>query len=506
MDLVTVILFLVLYYLRPQEWAGIFATVHFVQIIMLTGLATLFFREHGFRLKDLFRTPHDWAVFAFWLWMVVAAPQPWETFKESVNLYVFYIVIVQALRSVPRMKTFALWWTLLIVAVALLALASKWGFDPLESLAITNGSMKGRLMLNLSIFNNPNGLGHSVVPAIPMLYYCFIWRRPMVSRVIGFGLLVIPLSCIYLTFSKGSFLCAGITIFATLAFGRPKSVQLLLLVLAFLFGSAALFSLPRMNELNKSKNDEAIQGRVAAFKHGYGLLQSNTRGVGKGKWGMDPFVTSYVPKLLTAPSGSADQKGRVIMTAIHYNKAPHSSYVCIGAELGYMGLFLLSAIFYCDLRTVITANTKTDDEERIRRILFVLVLSYIVSSWMVDFEYRPTFFMFTAAIAALHRHLLGLLGETSESVEQPSLESALPVWRAPQLLPRPALAGGFSDSNLARYLLPPGQETAVPSTVASSAAFGIARNWNRLRLFDLGIILLITWAILRFWVYMMARM
>src|ERR1700677_4863443 len=114
MDLVSVVLFLILYYLLPQEWAGMFSTIHFVQIVMLSGLASLLFRERGIRPGDFFRTPHDWAVFAFWLWIIVSSPHRWETFKENANLYIFYIVIVQALRSIPRMRIFALWWTLLI--------------------------------------------------------------------------------------------------------------------------------------------------------------------------------------------------------------------------------------------------------------------------------------------------------------------------------------------------------------------------------------------------------
>ncbi|MEI9896297.1 MAG: hypothetical protein WDN28_21145 [Chthoniobacter sp.] len=130
MDLVTVILFLILYYLRPQEWSGLFSTIHFVQIVMLAGVATLFARERGFRPRDMFRTPHDWAVLAFWLWLVLSAVHPWDTFKENANLFIFYVVIVQALSTVPRLKIFAGWWTVLIVVVALLALASEWGFDP----------------------------------------------------------------------------------------------------------------------------------------------------------------------------------------------------------------------------------------------------------------------------------------------------------------------------------------------------------------------------------------
>jgi hypothetical protein len=505
MDLVVVVLFLVLYYLRPQEWAGMFSTIHFVQLCMLTGLGTLFFRQGGLRLRDLFRTPHDWAVLAFWLWIVLTAPNRWETFKENANLYIFYIVIVQVLRSVPRMKIFVGWWTMLIVAVASLALASKWGFDPLESLDITNTQMKGRLILNLSIFNNPNGLGHSVVPAIPMLYYFFIWKRPIISRVLGAALLIIPLYCIYLTISKGAFLSAGITVFATMAIGRPKKVQVAMAAFAFVFGTGLMYSLPRMNELDKAKGDAAIQGRVAAFRHGYELMQTTNAGVGKGHWGDQNFMTDYIPVLIAAKPGQSDTKARRVMQPVHYNKAPHSSYVCTGAELGKPGLFLFLAVLYCCLRTTTSARTDMPDEERIRRMLFVLVVSYSVSSWMVDFEYRPTFFMFTAAIAALHRQLLGLLPEKEkEEEEAPSL---VPVWKTADLLPEPALAGMPNAGGAARAIL--AQETELETAIATETpapASRIALGWNRLGIFDLAAVLVLTYAAIRFWVYTMERM
>ena len=506
MDLVAVIFFLILYYLRPQEWYGIFSTIHFVQIVMLGGVSTLFFREGGFRLRDMFRTPHDWAVFAFWVWIVAASPHPWQTFKDNANLFIFYIVIVQALRSVPRMKTFVGWWTVLIVVVALLALASKWGFDPLESLERTMGPMKGRLILNLSIFNNPNALGHSVVPAIPMLYYYLIWKRPIIFRTLGIALLAIPLYCIYETFSKGAFLCGAITIFATMAFGRPKTMQIAMAILAFMFGTGLLYSLPRMNELSKSKSDEAIQGRVAAFRHGYELLQTLTKGVGKGEWGRDLFMTEYIKTPTSPKPGAAANQQRFRLTPIRYSKAPHSSYVCTGGELGKIGLFLFVGVLYCCLRTTITAKTETDDEERIRRMLFVLVISYIVSSWMVDFEYRPTFFMFTAAIAALHRHLLGMLTKKVEATEEPDLAPPVPVWHTPQLLPQPALAAALPDSELARHLLAPEPASSSATAPAQPANFRIGWNWNQLGLLDLAMVVCMTYGVIRFWAYIIQTM
>ena len=239
MDLITVILFLILYYIRPQEWTGAFATIHFVQIVMLTAVVTLFTRERGLRLSDLFRTPHDWMVLGFWLWLVLSAPSPYATFKENANLLIFYIVIVQTLYTVPRMIKFIGWWTYLIVVVAGLALLSLAGFDPLGSHQLTQDYMKGRLSLNLSIFNNPNALGHSVVPSIPMIYYYFIYKRGIPLRMLGVALMVIPFYCIYLTESKGAFLSAGVTTLATAMFGRPKAVQVIIVAATMMFGTVS---------------------------------------------------------------------------------------------------------------------------------------------------------------------------------------------------------------------------------------------------------------------------
>lgn len=478
MDLFSVIAFLVLYYVRPQEWTEALANAHFVQITMLLGLGSLFFRDRSLRFADLFRTPHDWAVLGFWLWLVLSSATPWETFKDNANIYVFYIVIVQTLYSIPRTSTFVGWWTYLVAFVAALALASLVGIDPLGSAELTESKMQGRLSLNLGIFNNPNALGHSVVPAIPMVYYYCIWKRPMSHRVIGFILLAALLTCIYLTLSKGAFLAGAATIVATLTFGRPKAAQVTIIAASLLFGSAVLYSLPRMNELDKSKSDAAIQGRVGAFKFGYRMLTTTYYGIGKGKW------------------------AETIQAVENYYIAGHSSYVVVGAELGYPGLFLLCAILYCDLRTVVTAKTESFDEERIRRMLFVLVVSYIVSSWMVNFEYRPTFFMFTAAIAALHRHLHGLHARDEEALESASL---LPTWQS-QLVSKPALERALPQAGMVTDTLILEIEPALTSVLESAPQSRIGSSWNRIGVFDLAVMGFMTWAVVRYWAYIMVHM
>src|SRR5205085_889379 len=99
---------------------------------------------------------------------------------------------------------------------------------------------------------------------------------------------------------------------------------------------------------------------------------------------------------------------------------------------GYVGLFLFIGIIYWSLRTLIAARTSNTDEERIRRILFVLVFSYIISSWMVNFTYRVSFFLMAAAIAAFHRQLM-------EKNQPKDLEDE-EVQSAPELVPSLAMS------------------------------------------------------------------
>lgn len=516
MQQVLVTLFLVMYYIRPQEWGGLFSSIRFVLIVMLLALWSLFFRGSGLRLGDLFKTPHDWMVFLFWQWIIWSSGSPWSTFKETANLYIFYLVIVQTLIGVKPIRTFLGWWTFMIVAVAALALLSQVGFDPLGSKDLTEGRMRGRLTLRLSIFDNPNALGHNVVPAIPMLYYFCIWRRPIFLQEVGIGLMFLPLTCIWMTVSKGSMLSGAVSLLTTLTFGRPKWVQAIILALAIGLGGSSLWLLPRMTELKETKGDEAIMGRVAAFRHGLARLDGSSTGIGFRHW-LEDFQRTH-----------------------NYNKAAHSSYVQIGAEQGWPGFLLFLGILYCNLRTLITAKTSTDDEERIRRLLFVLVISYMVSSWMVDLGYRPTFFMFTAAVAAFHRHILKLnddpdVVEQEVKVVQPVLTGPeMPAWRAklvaqgklmngPQSglgqmpgsmegaplmtldpLPKPAIGDRAENKPQAVAVKSVIREEVVEED--SNPTSSIRGGWNRIGIIDIGLIILFGQLTVRFWRIVITRM
>jgi hypothetical protein len=510
MDFVALIIFLVIHYLRPQEWSETINSLRPVQVLACISVFAIIQRRQSVRLKDLWSAPQDYMVTAYFAWTVFASPSPLRTFSAIFPLVFFYFLGVLILNTLPRIRTLLNFWAFSIVCISALAIASTAGFDPFEGAPITNGHMKGRLILNLSIFNNPNALAHAIVPVIPMLYYLLFWRKLFSKALIVVA--AIPLTCIYMTLSKGAFVCAAVIIYVMLTFGRPRTVQITMTVLAFVFGTTLLYSLPRMTELNTSKTDEAIQGRVAAFR--FGLEQMNRLRFGHGLGNFSDEFYRRGPMRKVKRMGYTNHHLVVRYVWEHYYKAPHSAFVQNGADLGYMGLFLFVGILYTCGRTLILAKVANDEEELIRRVLFAVLVSFAVSSWMVDFCYRATFFFIAAATSAFHRHLRG--------------QFALPAARgAPDTMDEdaPRLITVKRERSPAGSLLPVGAPTieihpVSVATLSEAPARGRTEvdvepaptpsrgsiSWERLRLADIAVTYLLTQLAVQFWIYLIRTM
>ncbi len=409
MDFAAIVIFLLMYYIRPQEIFSLFSSLHPAALSMLMGIVGIALREKEFSWKELFKTPHDWVMFALIGWIVYASPDSWSTWSDVKSYLIFYVVIVLSLTTIERLKKFLVVWTIMILGLSLVGLAGFYGFDPLDSASITERNM-GRLCINLSIFANPNAVGHNIVPGIMMAYFAFMWARPIFMQQLGSVILIFPLWCVFLTASKGAFLSGFFTSLASFIFGRHFVVQVIVVILAASLGWAALFTLPRMGALTRrASSDPGIAQRIMLWQFGWQIYNTDPHGVGYMNWWGNMYRTwGWV-------------------------KAPHSGYIQVGAELGKKGFYLYLAVLYCCLRTLVFAKTANKEEERVRRMLMVLTLGYTVSTWMIDFGYRPTYFMFAAGCGAFHR-ILYYRGKEQEQKE--SEETVLlPQWK-------PATAGG----------------------------------------------------------------
>ncbi len=170
MDFFFLIVFLTIYYIRPHEWIDWVGQVRPITLTIVFALLSLFLRERGVKFSQIIRTPHDRLMVLYLLWICVASKDLISTLGLAYHLFIFYFLVVLIAYNKERIKSFVGWWALMIYAIAFLAWASEIGFDPTGSYARTHGArLQGRLILNTSLFNNPNALGHSVVPRA----FCF---------------------------------------------------------------------------------------------------------------------------------------------------------------------------------------------------------------------------------------------------------------------------------------------------------------------------------------------
>ena len=478
MDFTSVILFLVLYYVRPQEWIGGLGGARPVLLVMIFAIGCMFFRDRELSARDFLRTPHDWVMLGFFLWLIFVSP-PWiGTLQEVKNRLMFYVVTLQALSTLDRLERFLRWWVVMLFLVVALALAGEYGFDPTGAYDLTHGRMEGRLVLNMSTVNNPNALGHSVVPLLPMVYYLLIWHRPVFVKEAGLVLMGCSLWCMYLTQSKGSYLSGAATLVSSLAFGRPRHIQIGIIVLALMFGGMALRALPRMEAMDAPRKEEGIMGRLFAFRYGLDVAHSRARGVGYQR-----FVRSI-----------GQERGRPI--------ASHSAYVQVGAELGKTGLFFYLGVLYCCLRTLVTAKCATDQEERVRRLLFAAIIGFMASGWMVNFTYRATFFFQAACVAAFHRHLMGIRqrpkGGGGQTVDRRSSGGAGTPSRAAGAASEGAAAPSDRGGTVDRRSSGDGGEGEGEARVEHGR---VGKDWNRLRWVDFVLMYGMLGVTLWFWRY-----
>lgn len=388
MDFVGIVLFAIALYVRPQEFIDILGAFRPALTSLAMAGVGLFVREGGVSVKQIIRTPMDWMMAAYFIYILFWTPGAFgDLWSELYPFIGFYFLVVLALSNFRRLYQYLAWWCGCVMFIAIMALLSLVGIDPLGSQGTTQASL-GRLTLNTELFNNPNALGHSVMVAVPLLYYFMIWKRPIFVKEVGAPLIFLPLLCTYYTESKGAFISGIGAIIATLAFGRPKWVQFILLPILIFAGTSAMPLLPRFTDVQfgdgKGRSDEAILGRIESFEFGKWAQENNPNGVG-----FKQFVPAFIRK-------EGDLKAR----------ASHSSFNQVAGEFGWHGLLIFSGILYTCYHSLMRARTATDNEERVRRMLFCMVLAYTVSSWMIDFGFRAAFFVMVAMVSAFHRILM----------------------------------------------------------------------------------------------------
>jgi O-antigen ligase len=401
MDFAAAILVLVSYLLRLHQLVPGGEWLFAQKYLMAASALAMISRGRGFDWKQLFKTPVDWAVVLYLGFIVYHEEEHWETFKEVGKLFLFYAVTAQALCNSRRLFVYMCVWAGCTVVLALVTLDSAYGVDFSDSQSLLS-LYENRQCLNLSIYNNPNALGHTVILGLPMVLNAFFLGRGAALKLLCLPMWAAVLTAVYLTESKGAFVLGAALTVITLWLGLSWVMRVILIGVLVGGGAAALKSLPRMEALQSSSaiaNDEGIWGRLAVWNAGIEQLQQDSAGVG---WKNFYPVISYV-----------DARGKMSF----FQKGPHNSYVAVAAELGYLGLFFYLLVLAACLRVVVQFGGRDSRQTRAKSLILIVLLGYAISGWMIERPYHIEYFLIAGVCAAFQR--LRLLGQ--QEVDQEDL-------------------------------------------------------------------------------------
>lgn len=475
MEFFFAVFFLLFYYLRPQDWVPGLIGLGLVKPIIITWLGVVVAgRSLSSPLSGVMRTPHDWVILSYFIYVVWTAPEMMTALTGFLSLVAFYALTVQSVNSWPRLYSYLKWWTIALAILALLGVLVPLGIDPTGGKELTD-FFQGRVSLGTWTHNNPNFLAHSVVVAIPASYFLFFWRGTPLGKWVLFPMISgVAFWCVYLTESKGAFVSGGILVASLYIVGRPKIVQIVTIIIASTMGVGALSFLPRMSQMSDLRSDPGVQGRLLAWEQARQVGQVNATGVGWQQF------TAFIEW----------REGDQVLIV---SKATHSSYVQVFADLGSYGLFLYMAGLWCVTRTLLRFRPANVLEDRCRRLIWLILLSTLSSGWMLNHEYHVEYFLLVAAGAALHRLVkareLGLV--TNDGSESPNSEQ--PGYPVLEALPE---AEPLTDMTVANEAV---------TTKMGDDVIPAKPLWNKFGILDVGICIGLTWLTLWVWDYILAN-
>ncbi len=453
MEFTAVILFLILYFVRFHDWVPGMQGLNVIKPVIALGIWGLLTRERRSPAWRFMSTPHEWVMMAYLAHGLWVDPDWVETIQILIPYLGYYVLTSQALNSEERVDKFFSWWAGCVALMCLLGVLTSMGIDITKARDLIDDK-GGRLCLNTWLLDNPNALGHTAVTVYPLIFFTMMFRRGLGGKLLAVPLLIVVTQCVVATESKGAYLSAAAAISAALLVGRSKLVQLVVLAGLIFAGSTVTSMLPRMIDKEHLRYDEGVMGRAMAFKAGRDAYETDP-------YGWNKFQASF------------EWEGATV------DLSTHSSIVQVGADQGAIGLFLWLSILALSARSVFQFKPESDELERVRRLLFALIVGYFVSGWMINRSYHAEFFLLAGAAVSYHKLARESIRRAAGVLEKDEDEDDEP---APALTIEPDAGGG-----------------AVITQTSFVAPW--KKLWNRYGILDFAIAYLVLWFVEWLWTY-----
>lgn len=372
------LLFIMVIFIQPQEFWGPVLGAPLVQLTMmgvgagwcvrlLSGRRPRFLYDHQSRLMLAF-----WGIIAFsvvqlqWKAYILITLINWGKF-----VLIYYVII--GLLDSPRKIRIVLWvMCMSMLFTAWMGIQQYFGNDITGRGIGWMGRIRG-----IGIFDT-NQLAYTCMYMAPLVVALFRMSRNFFARFI----LIITFSmfyyCVYLTGSRGGML-AGVFFFMLtfILHTKSKAAQITGIVITGLFLTGFMALAPRLQTLTDYEADSSAMGRINVWSEALITLKYAPLGIGK-----DEFKHTF-------------------------KIAPHSSYIQVATELGFPGLFVWLAMFFCSLKNLTAIAERMPASHRnmiiLSHALQISLYLYLLSSFFSGSGYYVTLYILLAITVAMQR-------------------------------------------------------------------------------------------------------
>ena len=365
MAFITLLLYIFVIYIRPQEWVP--AVYGWQLVDGLAILTVLFVALRASQTRRLvLSTPQNLLLLGFLVTIVLShlshtyfwgAYNSFITFSKHV---IMFFLFVNVLDSEKKLKI-SLWFIILLTVI--MAIQGIYQFNNGFGWAGQPLTKTGRITW-IGIFNDANDLALALVMAIGFLLAFIFSRSGIFPKILSISLLAVLFNALYLTNSRGGYLALA----ATMAFYFLRKFRNK--IIAILIGGAFIFAIfvlgpSRLSEI--SATEGSAYGRIDAWYEGIQMLKNSPLfGVGYG------------------------------MFTDEFQRTAHNSFVLVAAEEGLIGLFFWVALIYACFKGLSILKKKSPQLINYTAGLEASLFGFMSSAFFLSRSYKPILYIMLA--------------------------------------------------------------------------------------------------------------
>ncbi len=378
MSFITLLLYIIVIYIRPQEWVPPMLGWPLVDIF---AISTAFFLilEISQRKKVHITEPQNMLLLCFLGSIVLShiahtyAWAAWDSFLKFGRNVVMFFLFVNVLTSKNKLRI-SIW--LIVILTVILAIEGIFqyrnGYGWAGQLPMIS---KERIRIRwIGIFNDPNDLALAFVVAIGFLLSFIFGSTSLFVKIVSVPFIGILMYSLRFTNSRGGYLAlAATTVYYFLRRIKKKFFAVIIGVLLAI--TVIAIGPSRLSDL--SPQEASASGRIEAWYQGFQMLKTSPLfGVGYGMF-MD-----------------------------YHERTAHNSYILVAAEEGLFGLLIWVALIYFCFKTLHLLQSKSNELRPYTMGLEVGLFGFLSASYFLSRAYIPLFYILLALASAFAYTLL----------------------------------------------------------------------------------------------------